>query len=612
MKILKTLFTSVLLVSLANNAGAQTEDTVIDTLYIFDTHIREAAQFQNVVQLSPKDLRKNTTNLSEVLRFQSPVYIKENGRGGTSSPAFRGTTAQQTAFVWNGININSAFLGQGDINNIGYLTADEMDFKAGGGSVIYGSGAIGGSIHLNNELTFNKGFRGEILLNGGSYETFHHLLKTSYSDSKFSFKFSADYSSSKNDYKVPEKNYFNQNGKYQHTGFNFSTAYRLNSHHTVSWITEFQDGLQHYPIFTSSQIPSQYKTENIYNLVAWDWKQKKWNNSLKVAFTEENFSYFEDIQKPKTSGGKGRDYIIKDNFNYEISPKWKLDFIGEYRKNTGEGYQSGISKIERNALSIAGLLHYSPLENLFFEGGIKKDFVEKITSPVLYSLAGKWKTSEFYTVGFNFSKNFRYPTFNDLYWQPGGNMNLEPEISTQWEMNNEIHFSDFKFSIVPYYMKIENMIRWLPTSKGYWSAFNTDHVTSYGLENRLDYSRKIGENELNANMGYSYTRSQNEENKKQLMYVPLHKIYGMVSFRTKLWEAYIQGTYNGITYTDSEENIEDALSSYFLLNVGIERTLLKHFTLGFKVNNIFDQIYATTAFYYMPKRNYNLSLHINF
>jgi hypothetical protein len=35
---------------------------------------------------------------------------------------------------------------------------DQIGIKAGGGSVTYGSGAIGGSIHLNNILDFNKGF----------------------------------------------------------------------------------------------------------------------------------------------------------------------------------------------------------------------------------------------------------------------------------------------------------------------------------------------------------------------------------------------------------------------------------------------------------------------
>ena len=86
------------------------QERVIDTVIIFDKHINQANKSQKIIKISFEDFTKNTTNLSDVLRFQTPVYIKENGRGMVSSPSFRGTTAQQTAFVWNGINVNSMFL----------------------------------------------------------------------------------------------------------------------------------------------------------------------------------------------------------------------------------------------------------------------------------------------------------------------------------------------------------------------------------------------------------------------------------------------------------------------------------------------------------------------
>ena len=179
------------------------QEKAIDTVYIFDNQLKNSKKFHKIETLNQEDLLKNTTNLSEVLRFQSPVYIKENGRGMVSSPSFRGTTAQQTAFVWNGININSIFLGQGDVNNLNLLGYDQLEVKSGGGSVIYGSGAIGGTIHLNNELSFNKGFRSSLFVEGGSYNTINTFLKTSYSDDQLSIKVSGNFVKSDNDYEVP-------------------------------------------------------------------------------------------------------------------------------------------------------------------------------------------------------------------------------------------------------------------------------------------------------------------------------------------------------------------------------------------------------------------------
>ena len=49
---------------------------------------------------------------------------------------------------------------------------DNITVRAGGGSAIYGSSAMGGSIHLNNELIFKNQFQNELFLSYGSFNTF--------------------------------------------------------------------------------------------------------------------------------------------------------------------------------------------------------------------------------------------------------------------------------------------------------------------------------------------------------------------------------------------------------------------------------------------------------
>ena len=179
---------------------ANAQERIIDTVYIFDRHLYDAEKTQTISTINSEDFKKNTTSLSDVLRFQSFIYIKENGRGSVSSPSFRGTTAQQTAFVWNGININSIFLGQGDLANLNLLGYDYLDIKSGGGSVIYGSGAIGGTVHMNNKILFNKGLKNSLFVEYASFQTLNSSLKTSFSDEKLSIQFSATHSQSQNEY----------------------------------------------------------------------------------------------------------------------------------------------------------------------------------------------------------------------------------------------------------------------------------------------------------------------------------------------------------------------------------------------------------------------------
>ena len=588
------------------------QEKAIDTVYIFDSQLKNSKKFHKIENLDEADLLKNSTNLSEVLRFQSPVYIKENGRGMVSSPSFRGTSAQQTAFIWNGININSIFLGQGDINNLNLLGYDQLEIKSGGGSVIYGSGAIGGTVHLNNELSFKKGFKTSFFAEGGSYNTFNSFLKSSYSNDHLSVKVSGNFVKSDNDYDVPEKKYLNLNGEYNNRTFNIGVAYKIDPKNTISLQTQIYDGVQHYPVYSEDFTKTKYFSDTFRSLVSWDLKAKKLQNSFKLAYLEDEFQYFDHIENPKSSGGTANIYLAKNDFNYIFNDKIAFNIIGEYQLNTAEGFQSGIKSVTRNAGSFAGLLRWNPSERLYFEAGIKKDLVKKITTPVLFSFSGKMKVNSWWNSVLNLSKNFRYPSFNDLYWQPGGNLNLKSETSHQAELGNNFKYGAFKLNVTPFYIQIKDMIRWLPNTKGIWSPTNTNKVESYGVESQFDFEKSFGKNKTQFSLGYVFTHSKNRETHRFLAYVPQHKIYGNAIYRYDFIEIFVQGMFNGLTYTSDEEKQKDAIKSYFVSNSGVNITLFKHYQIGFKVNNIFDEIYETTAFYPLPKRNYSANLLINF
>lgn len=122
-------------------------------------------------KLNDSIIERNATSLTETLRYNTSIYFKENGFGMVSSPSFRGTNAAQTAVIWNGININSVFTGQTDFNTISPLNYDEIAIRSGGGGVQYGSGAVGGSIHLNNGYSFKKIDTTQLGLQYGSFST---------------------------------------------------------------------------------------------------------------------------------------------------------------------------------------------------------------------------------------------------------------------------------------------------------------------------------------------------------------------------------------------------------------------------------------------------------
>ena len=87
-------------------------------------------------------------SFSDMLQSNSTVYVKSYGS--LSTPSFRGTSASHTLFLWNGIPMNPAAAAQSDLLLIPTSSFNNMSISYGGNSTVFGSGSVGGSIHLNN------------------------------------------------------------------------------------------------------------------------------------------------------------------------------------------------------------------------------------------------------------------------------------------------------------------------------------------------------------------------------------------------------------------------------------------------------------------------------
>ena len=61
------------------------------------------------------------------------------------------------------------------------------------------------------------------------------------------------------------------------------------------------------------------------------------------------------------------------------------------------------------------------------------------TDYVLSEIYNNLKGSE---IEYHYGTGFRYPTFNDLYWQPGGNPDLEPEKSWYQTIKYKLYLDD--------------------------------------------------------------------------------------------------------------------------------------------------------------------------
>lgn len=599
---------ALLLLYSAPSFGQLDSINYLDEVVLSDTRLYKSSGGNRLQVLKDSTLEQNEPTLGSLLKFNSPIYFKENGSGMVSSAAFRGTTAAQTAVVWNGININSQFTGQTDFNTLLSSGYDRIVVRSGGGSVLYGSGAIGGSIHLNNELKFGRGLENELRLRGGSFNSFFGNYRGSFSSEVASVSLSLSHNSSDNDFKYLGTEQHNQNGDYRNTGIDLSAAMQVSDRHLLKFYTNYFNGERGFSGTLSVPSKSKYEDVNSRNLLEWEAYQGNFTSILSIAYLDETYRYFENRENEQHSFGRAKTGIVKYDLEYEVNDRMSLSAIADLHHTKGEG--TNIGSASRTTGS-AGMLFLHELQNFYYELSARQEFAEQYNSPLLFAINSGYRISPNYDLRINFSRNYRIPTFNDLFWYAGGKQDLQPEKSLQAELGQELHLGQLHFSLTGYVIEIDNLLRWVPQSSALWVPENTRSVRNYGAEFLTDWQQKIGEAAVKFNASYAYTRSRDLELEKELIYVPKHKATANMAIGLKRFSAYYQFLYNGKIYTSSDNYYE--LAGYSVSNLGLEYDLFKkHGSIGFEIRNLWNEKYQSMPSRPMPGRAYYTSLTFNF
>ena len=613
-KILFSLFVLVCqFISAQNDSINKLKEVVVS-----DANLKKYSSSQSVLKLNDSIINKNEGLLTDLLNFNSTLYFKEYGRGMLSTVSFRGTTSSQTAVIWNGININSQMNGSTDFNTISGSDYNSISVKAGGGSILYGSGAIGGTVHLNNDLGFYNRFENNLKLDYGSFNTIGINYKSNIATEKWSAQIGFSKNSSTNDYKYLNKytwkgeQRWNQNGQYDVITVSANLGYKLNDTNVFKFYSQTSNTDRNTSLVTESEMKSKYVNGFNRNLLEYEGNFGRFTTNLKTAYIFENYQYFADNSTNQYTYGKTESLITKVDFGYTLFKSTQVNGILDY--NRTNGYGTGFGNHVREISSASLLVKQDFSAYWKNEFGIRKEFTNNYESPVLFSLGSSYQFNKLYNLKLNVSRNFRIPTFNDLYWETGGNPDLKPESSYQAEIGNVFTFKNISLTQTFYYIKINDLLQWVPGKNGIWTPQNKDKVNSYGAETLLSWKKQFGKNNFNANASYAYTVSEDDATGNQLFFVPYNKVTSSVSYSRNRITAYYQFLYNGFVYTRADNNPDEIINDYTVSNLGIDYAFkfLNSFKLGFQVLNIFNENYESLENRPMPGRNFNMYITLKF
>ena len=606
-------------------------------------------------------------SIADVLTFNSPIFVKQYGRATLSTVSFRGTGPSHTQVTWNGMRINNPMLGMTDFSMIPSYFIDDASLLHGTSSVNETGGGLGGLVRLSTAPADIRGFGLQYIQGIGMFRTFDEFLRLEWGDEHWQVSTRAVYQSSANDFKYrnrdKKENIYDDEmnivGSYYPTERNKSGA--------------FDD------VHVLQEVYYDTRRGDRFGLNAWYINSNRELPLLTTDYADDK--QFENRQREHTL----RSVLSWDHYRSDWKVAAKAGYIHtwmayDYRKDPGSGIMNSITRSRNKVDTFYGQAdgEYTPDGNWFFTAGISahQHLVESIDKDIILqqggkdivgydkgrielsaSVSAKWRPTErlglsivvreaMYGTSWSpvipaffadcllsrrgnvvakasVSRNYRFPTLNDLYFLPGGNPGLNSEQGVAYEAGLSFAVGKegaytLSGSASWYDQHIDDWILWLPTAKGFFSPVNIKKVHAYGVEIRADLAAALTrELKINLNGTFSWAPSINEGEPmspadrsvgKQLPYEPEYSATATGRLSWRSWGLLYQFCYYSERYTMSSNDITltGRLTPYLMSNLSLEKGLSLRWadlTLKGTVNNLFNEEYLSVLSRPMPRMN---------
>ena len=613
-------------------------------------------------------------SMADVLTFNSSIFVKNYGRATLSTVAFRGTSPSHTQVTWNGMRINNPMLGMTDFSMIPSYFIDDASLLHGTSSVNETGGGLGGAVKLSTQPANAEGFGLQYVQGVGSFKTFDEFVRLTYGDDHWQTSTRFVYSASPNEFSYrnhdKKENVYDEDmnitGQYYPKEKNRSGSFRdMHLLQEVYYNTRKGDrfGMNAWYINSNRELPmlttdygeesafeNRQREETFRGIVSWDHMRENWKIATKGGYihTQMKYDYKRDAgtgeMVPMTrSRSKINTFYGQAEGEYYIGKEWMFTanlsahqhFVESRDKNIirQDGNQAVVGyKKGRTELSGATSAKWQPTDRMGMSVVLREEMYGEKWTPVIpaFFVDGVLSKRGNLMAKASVSRNFRFPTLNDLYFLPGGNPELKRESG--WTYDLGLSFAVGKENVYSltgsvnwFDSHVKDWILWLPTTKGFFSPRNVKDVHAYGTELKSDFNVALSRNwHLDVNGTLSWTPSINEGEPmspadqsvgKQLPYVPKwsSSITGRLSW--KRWSLLYKWCYYSERFTMSSNDISltGKLPAYFMNNLTLERGVsLKWAELSLKgaINNLFNEEYLSVLSRPMPGINFEFFVSI--
>lgn len=574
-------------------------------------------------------------SLTDLFRKHGLGHIRAYGPGGLASPSFRGTGSSHTAVLWNGINLVSPLTGQLDLSLVPAGLFDDATIQTGGATSLSGNGTIGANIHLNNNVTFNQGLQAHASVHAGSFDSHYYDGGFRFSNEKVHTSTKLFLNFTQNNFRFQDRSKIDggiirrKHSAFDQRGLLQQLSARVSDKSILSFRVWYQSSKYEVPDIASSQDDAEAIEENTFYRIlgGWNYGSEKIEINYQAGFVRQDLDY-RDTKTEIFSLNRYNNILQNIEANFLLAGQSRVTSGIQYSWEEGVVDDFGSSQPLRNRIALFNAWKFQPFEKWEFALSVREEIVNGGTTPLAPALSAAFAPMQIVKLFANLSRNYRIPTFNDLYWLGGGargNPSLNSELSMSAETGFSIQQSGLTVKTVAFSNHVDNWILWSVDASQVWTPRNIKKVWARGIEAQATTDQKLGPVGVSISGLYSYTRSTNvsiydhgnqNEKGKQLMLTPVHEASGTLHMGYQKYWLRLIHSFTGDQFTDSDNTVYNVLPFYNVTNVFAGKDFLLNemwkSSLSFEANNVFNTDYEARPGYPMPLRNYKISLKINF
>lgn len=581
-----------------------------------------------------------SNTLAELLGRMGNGFVRSYGSG-LANISFRGTSSSQTLLLLDGIPLSDPQLGQLDLSLIPLPIVEEIQILHGAGSAFYGSQSMGGAINLRT-VQPNEPLSILAAANAGPFDERGGHLAISSAHERWSGTLSVSRQELQGDFPYlnlslfPPQTSRREGADRQHTSI-WGKLTRTAARNTLTfsaWINDVERGL---PGVSTATPKDERQWDQNRRLQARHLSSSRLGViSLTAALQQNELRYFNpqiDIDQAGSTDAAtleaelSSSNLSTDDLPVELSTGLSANrYTARHPSLNDQAGETHLAWFARGEIQKSAIRLFPAIRidaHLPTSGNqivaINPSFGLNITPVAGWPLHLKSRVS----------RAFRAPTFNDRFWQPGGNPSLNPEHGWNYEAGLVVNHSTIGrtvfLEVAGFHHETANQIIWTPKAgENYWAPENIGKTRATGFEAssaiQIPFSTRSA---LHLASDYTLVHARDVSDVSQpsfnqpLRYTPKHVFSFRPTFTAQVkqitWKlsAAARHVSRRFITTDGSQD----LPAYFTADVHLNATRAlgrTSISAGFFVENIFDASYEVVKGYPVPPRALHIRLAARF